>query len=65
MNRVDLYGNLTRDVEMRYAPSGMAVASFGLAINRRYRQGRRKSSKRRPSSDLTAFRPHRGKWAGE
>ena len=38
MNRVDLFGNLTRDVEMRYAPSGMAVASFGLAINRRYRQ---------------------------
>ena len=38
MNRVDLYGNLTRDVEMRYAPSGMAVASFGLAVNRRYRQ---------------------------
>ena len=38
MNRVDLYGNLTRDVEMRYTPSGVAVASFGLAVNRRYRQ---------------------------
>ena len=38
MNRVDLFGNLTRDVEMRYSPAGTAVASFGLAVNRRYRQ---------------------------
>jgi single-strand DNA-binding protein len=38
-NRVTLLGNLTRDPEMRYTPSGTAVASFGPAINRRYRQG--------------------------
>jgi len=34
-----LMGNLTRDPDVRYTPSGTAVASFGLAINRRYRQG--------------------------
>ena len=38
-NRVTLLGNLTRTPEVRYTPSGTAVASFGLAINRRYRQG--------------------------
>jgi single-strand DNA-binding protein len=39
LNKVILLGNLTRDPELRYTPSGTPVASFGLAINRRYRQG--------------------------
>lgn len=34
LNRVLLIGNLTRDPELRYVPSGTAVASFGLATNR-------------------------------
>ena len=38
-NKVILMGNLTRDPEMRYTPSGSPVASFGLAVSRRYRQG--------------------------
>jgi len=33
LNRVFLIGNLTRDPELRYVPSGTAVVSFGLAIN--------------------------------
>ena len=36
LNRVFLMGNLTRDPELRYIPSGTAVASFGLAINTVY-----------------------------
>ncbi len=32
-NRVVLVGNLTRDIELRYIPSGMAVCDIGLAIN--------------------------------
>ena len=36
LNRVFLMGNLTRDPELRYIPSGTAVASFGLAINTTY-----------------------------
>ncbi|MBB3204248.1 MULTISPECIES: single-stranded DNA-binding protein [Pirellulaceae] len=32
-NRVMLMGNLTRDIELRYLPSGMAVSEFGLAVN--------------------------------
>jgi len=39
LNKVLLLGNLTRDPELRYAPNGTPVANFGLAINRRYRQG--------------------------
>lgn len=33
-NRVTLIGNLTRDPELKYLPSGSAIANFGLAINR-------------------------------
>lgn len=36
-NKVILVGNLTRDVELRYAPSGSAIAKFGLATNRRWK----------------------------
>ena len=38
-NKVILIGNLTKDPEIRYTPSGTAVASFGLAVNHRYKQG--------------------------
>ena len=37
LNRVFLIGNLTRDPELRYTPSGTAVAQFGLATNRRWK----------------------------
>src|SRR3990167_1258908 len=35
-NKVLLMGNLTRDPELRYIPSGQAVASFTVAVNRAY-----------------------------
>lgn len=38
-NKVILIGNLTRDPEMRYTPQGTSVCSFGLAVNRKYKQG--------------------------
>jgi single-strand DNA-binding protein len=34
LNKVQLIGNLTRDPELRYTPSGAAVCTFGLATNR-------------------------------
>lgn len=37
LNRVFLIGNLTRDPEIRYIPSGKAVADLNMAINRKYR----------------------------
>jgi single-strand DNA-binding protein len=36
-NKVILVGNLTRDVELRYTPNGTAIAKFGLATNRTYK----------------------------
>lgn len=39
LNKVMLIGNLTRDVEVRYTPSGTAVATFGLATNRSWSSG--------------------------
>lgn len=35
-NSVTLVGNVTRDPELRFTPSGQATASFGLAVNRRW-----------------------------
>jgi len=37
-NSVTLVGNITRDPELRYTTGGRGVASFGLAVNRRYQQ---------------------------
>lgn len=38
-NKVIFIGNLTKSPEIRYTPSGTPVTSFGLAVNRRFRQG--------------------------
>ena len=37
VNKVFLIGNLTRDVDLRYSPTGVAVARIGLATNRIYK----------------------------
>lgn len=38
-NKCILMGNLTRSPELRYLPNGTPVASFGLACNRKFKQG--------------------------
>jgi single-strand DNA-binding protein len=45
MNRVLLVGRLTKDPELRYTPSGVAVATFTLAVNRTFtnQQGEREA----------------------
>lgn len=37
LNKVFLIGNLTRDPELRYIPSGSAVVTFTVAVNRVYK----------------------------
>ncbi|PIS22876.1 single-stranded DNA-binding protein [candidate division WWE3 bacterium CG08_land_8_20_14_0_20_40_13] len=37
INQATILGNLTRDPEMRYTPSGAAVTSFGVATNRSWK----------------------------
>ena len=51
MNKVLLSGNLARDPEVRYTQSGKAVASFPLAVNRRF--GR--NNDQQPSADFISI----------
>jgi single-strand DNA-binding protein len=46
LNKAMVFGNLTRDPEMKALPSGMNVCSFSLATNRVYndRDGKRQES---------------------
>jgi single-strand DNA-binding protein len=36
MNNITITGNLTKDPELRYTPSGIATATLGVAVNRRW-----------------------------
>jgi single-strand DNA-binding protein len=49
LNKVLLYGNLTRDPEVRALPSGQQVVTFGLATNRTYKD------KTGAQKDMTEF----------
>ena len=51
-NTVTVIGNVTRDPELRFTPGGMAVASFGVAWNRRKQDGEEEVS----FFDITCFR---------
>ncbi len=63
MNRVVLVGRLTKDPELRYTPSGVAVATFTLAVNRTFtnQQGEREADFincviwRRPAENVANF----------
>jgi len=46
LNKAMIYGNLTRDPELKALPSGMSVCSFSLATNRVYndRDGKRQAA---------------------
>jgi single-strand DNA-binding protein len=35
INEVNLYGNITKDIELKSLPSGITVASFSIATNRK------------------------------
>ncbi len=35
-NNISVVGNITRDPELRFTPTGQATATFGLAVNRRW-----------------------------
>ena len=55
-NKVILVGNLTRDVELKYTPSGTAIAKFGLATNRTYKDPQTGENKQETMFiDITVF----------
>lgn len=44
MNKAVLVGRLTRDPELRYTQTGIAVANFTLAVNRRFTRDNEQSA---------------------
>jgi single-strand DNA-binding protein len=55
-NKVILMGNLTRDPELRYTNSQMAVCQVGLAVNRRFKDSQSGEWKEAPTFvDVTIF----------
>lgn len=56
LNKIFLMGRLTRDPELRYTPSGMAIAKLGLAVNRTWRsQDSREKNEETTFIDVDAF----------
>ena len=55
-NKVILMGNLTRDPELRYTANNMAICKFGLAVNRRFKDGQTGEWREEPTFvDVTIF----------
>ncbi len=54
-NKVIIAGNLTRDPELRYTPSGTAIAKFGLAVNRRWKDQNGEQKEETTFVDVDAF----------
>jgi single-strand DNA-binding protein len=54
-NKVVLVGHLTRDVELRYSPSGSAVGTTGIATNRRWKSQMGEMREETMFIDLTFF----------
>lgn len=55
VNKVLLVGNLTRDPEMRSMPSGQAVANFGIATNRVWRDKEGQKQQQADFHNIVAF----------
>jgi len=54
-NKVILVGNLTRDLELRYAPSGTAIGSTGIAVNRKFKSSNGEQRDETMFIDITFF----------
>ena len=54
-NKVILAGNLTRDPELRYTPTGTAIATFGMAINRSWKTETGETKEEVTFVDIDAF----------
>ena len=55
INKVTLYGNLTRDPESRALPSGQQVVSFGMATNRTYKDKEGQKQEQTEFHNVVAF----------
>lgn len=55
INKAILYGNLTRDPELRALPSGMNVCNFSIATNRVYRDRDGKKQEQADFHNIVVF----------
>lgn len=55
VNRVQVYGNVTRDAELRYTPNGDPILRFGVAVNERYRDRSGQEQERVAFVDVEAW----------
>ena len=55
LNKALLYGNLTRDPELRALPSGMNVCNFSIATNRVYRDREGKKQEQTDFHNVVVF----------
>ena len=55
MNRVILVGNLTRDIEVRYGQTGLAIGKTGIATNRRTKTSSGEQRQETMFIDITFF----------
>jgi single-strand DNA-binding protein len=54
-NKVILVGNLSREVEFKYLPSGSAVGKFGLATNRKWKDNNGENKQEVMFIDIATF----------
>lgn len=55
INKVSLYGNLTRDPEVKALPGGTQVVSFGLATNRTFKNKEGQQQEQTEFHNIVAF----------
>ena len=55
INKAFIYGNLTRDPELKALPSGQQLASFGIATNRTYKDKDGKKQEATEFHNVVAF----------
>ena len=55
LNKVIIYGNLTRDPELKALPSGQQLASFGIATNRTYKDKNGQKQESTEFHNIVAF----------
>ena len=55
VNKVILIGNITKDIELKSLPSGMKVASFGLATNRTWKDNNGQKQEQAEFHSIVSF----------
>ena len=56
LNKVQLIGNLTRDPELKYTPSGVAVANFSVGMNEKWKDNDGNAQEKTEWVNIVAWR---------